>query len=68
MNIEITEEEAAVVKSLIEFYHAAYDHAPHRRTCECSFCTAYERVGEHLAKHHDSLGEKCGYDDEGGLV
>jgi hypothetical protein len=63
MNIELTTEEAAIVKSLLILHvesYAAYN--THERSCFCRFCKAMESAGEHQAKDYDSLSEKVGWE------
>ena len=57
MTIELTNQEAALVKSLMELYDAAWSN-PHNRVCECELCEATTRAGSHESATFDSLGDK----------
>jgi hypothetical protein len=63
MNIELTTEEAQIVKSLLILHVESYTvYAQHERRCICRFCRAMEDLGERHSGPYGSLSEKVGWE------
>ena len=59
--VELTAEEAAIVKSLLILHVESYTvYAQHERRCICRFCKAMEDLGSRISAPYDSLSEKAG--------
>ena len=61
--VELTAEEAAIVKSLLILHVESYTvYAQHERRCICRFCKAMEDLGERQSGPYGSLSEKAGWE------
>ena len=62
MNIELTKEEAAIVRSLLTLHKMAEGvHLKYERSCQCGFCEEMAALAKYQAAARDSLRHKVGW-------